>query len=92
MTRTHLEAANRALIRAIETPPDTGIEPRLDRIAGSLWALARRECRPPDPERLRRLQRELAALRAEAAAERAGHIDRALVCVRAHRASAEVPV
>lgn len=63
MTREHLEAANRALLDAIETPPETGLEGELDDLAAQLWYLATEKERPPDQGRLERLQYRLTVLR-----------------------------
>jgi len=56
MTRRPLERANRALLRAIETPPDSGLEDRLDELAARLWYLARESSYEPDQGQLERLQ------------------------------------
>ncbi|MFB6084216.1 MAG: hypothetical protein ABEJ94_08230 [Halorientalis sp.] len=63
MTRDHLEAANRALLDAIETPPETGLEGELDELAGQLWYLATEKENPPDQGRLERIQYRLTVLR-----------------------------
>jgi hypothetical protein len=63
MTREHLEAANRALLSAIETPPETGMEAELDDLAEQLWYLATEKERPPDQGRLERVQYRLTVLR-----------------------------
>ena len=62
MTREHLEAANRALLDAIETPPETGMEDELDELADQLWYLATEKERPPDQGRLERVQYRLTVL------------------------------
>jgi hypothetical protein len=63
MTREHLEAANRALLDAIETPPETGMEDDLDDLADQLWYLATEKERMPDQGRLERIQYRLTVLR-----------------------------
>ncbi|SEP01739.1 hypothetical protein SAMN05216388_102728 [Halorientalis persicus] len=63
MTREHLEAANRALLDAIETPPETGLEDELDDLADQLWYLATEKERMPDQGRLERVQYRLTVLR-----------------------------
>lgn len=63
MGREHLEAANRALLNAIETPPETGVENDLDDLAEQLWVLATEKKRPPDQGRLERIQYRLSVLR-----------------------------
>ncbi|AQL43882.1 hypothetical protein BV210_14725 [Halorientalis sp. IM1011] len=63
MTREHLEAANRALLSAIETPPETGMEEELDDLAEQLWYLATEKERMPDQGRLERVQYRLTVLR-----------------------------
>ncbi|WP_129112812.1 DUF7553 family protein [Halegenticoccus tardaugens] len=90
MTRSHLRAANRALLRAIRTPPDTGVESEIDRIADSLWTLARAD-RRPDPDRLRRLRRRLADLESRVAPERAACVRRARAHLRAYRRTTAAP-
>lgn len=63
MAREHLEAANRALLSAIETPPETGLEDELDDLADQLWYLATEKDRMPDQGRLERVQYRLTVIR-----------------------------
>jgi hypothetical protein len=70
MSRRPLRRANRDLLRAIETPPDSGVEDRLDDLAARLWYLAEEQPSDPDPAqiaRLRYLLRELAVREPRAA-------------------------
>jgi hypothetical protein len=64
--RSALVAANEALLRAIETPPDTGVEDRIDDVAAEPWFLAREKDRRPDQGRPERVQYSLTLLLAEA--------------------------
>lgn len=78
MVDRHLEAANRALLRAIEaTPPATAIEAKLDDVAATTWYYARETDRRPDPGRLRQLESVLATLSRRAATRKQRRIDRA---------------
>jgi hypothetical protein len=92
MSTTPLTDANRLLLRAIETPPDTGLETPLDRVAAAIWTVASQEPCRPDPEHLRRLRLTLAELQAEASTERAAYIDRARRHLRAVQRSRAKPV
>lgn len=65
MTRRPLERANRALLRAIETPPDSGVEDRLDELAARTWELTRESTYGPDQGQLERLQHRLDRLAEE---------------------------
>jgi hypothetical protein len=78
MRQEHLRRANRHLIDAIETPPDSGEDRRLDDLAARLWACQDEDCRcRPDPGLLCRLDRKLARLQRETTPRRAEHIERA---------------
>lgn len=92
MTSVNLTKANRMLLRAIETPPDTGLEEALDCIAATLWTFACRDHRPPDPERLWRIQRTLAELQTQASTERAEYIEQARKHIRTSHAPREKPI
>ncbi|WP_135822796.1 DUF7553 family protein [Halostella litorea] len=84
--RPALSAANEALLRAIETPPDTGREDRIDDLAAELWFLAREKDRRPDQGRLERVQYSLTLLLAEVREPRARHVARARRYLQAFRA------
>lgn len=84
-SRPALVAANEALLRAIETPPDTGLEDRIDELAAELWFLAREKKRRPDQGRLERVQYSLTLLLAEAREPRARHVARARQHLQAFR-------
>ncbi|MFB6295439.1 MAG: hypothetical protein ABEH66_01195 [Halobacteriales archaeon] len=72
-----LRAANRRLIEAIETPPDTGEEERLDRLAADLWEHANGERPSPDPGHLCRLRHTLRRIADRSPEPRARHLMRA---------------
>lgn len=91
MTTSDLTKANRMLLRAIKTPPDTGLEEVLDCIAATLWTVACRDRCPPDPEQLCRIQRTLAELQTQASAERAEYIEQAREHIRTFQTSLERP-
>ncbi|MFB6308954.1 MAG: hypothetical protein ABEH35_06455 [Haloarculaceae archaeon] len=84
MSRPLLERANREVLRAIETPPDSGIEDRLDRLAARLWYLAEEHPRP-DQGHLARVQYRLDRLAERARSPRARRIERARDCVDSYR-------
>lgn len=71
MTRTPLRDANRAVLDAIATPPDTGAEADLDRIASHLYYLAAENSPAPDHGRTSLLRQKLREH------ERSAHPDRA---------------
>jgi len=71
MTRRPLERANRALLCAIETPPDSGLEDRLDELATRTWELTRESTYGPDQGQLERLQYRLDRLVDEVSDRRA---------------------
>jgi hypothetical protein len=59
-----LVAANRRLIEAMETPPDSGTEDRLDEVAALLWAMEHEHVTDPGAccrvrQKLRSLEREV---------------------------------
>ena len=66
MGQEHLKRSNRALLDAIEVPPDSGLEPRSDSLAARLWAAGHRTDDPPDPGEVCRLERKLARLETQA--------------------------
>lgn len=74
-----LHDANRRLLDAIEVPPDSGLEDRLDRIAATLWALSGEGGAGPDPDpgTVCRLREKLRALERRAGDRRAAEIARA---------------
>jgi hypothetical protein len=89
----HLRRANRHLIDAIETPPDTGEERRLDDMAARIWACQDEDCRwRPDPGLLCRLDRKLATLQHETTARRAEHVERARERLRSCQAAMDAVV
>lgn len=71
MTDRPLERANRAVLRAIEQPPDSGREDRLDELAARTWYLAHEASYEPDQAQLERLQYRLDTLAEEAHDQRA---------------------
>lgn len=76
-------AANRAILRAIEaTPPATGVDDHLDRIAATTWHYARESDRAPDPGRVRHLECKLAGLERRTADEKRRRIERARARLR----------
>lgn len=79
-----LREANRLVIEAIEAPPDTGEEPRLDRLAADLWAAAREDGPSPDPGRLCRLRYALATIADGTHEERARRLRRAREAIDAY--------
>lgn len=85
MRHAPLERANRALLRAIETPPDTGREDRLDDLAARTWFLARERPREADPGRLSRLEYALGRLADESDEPRARRLREARDCLRESR-------
>lgn len=89
MAEPYLKRANRALLRAIETPPDTGLEPRIDRIAAHLWAVIDRDGYQPDPGQLYRFDYALATLATHTRPERAAYINEARQCIRAYLDASE---
>lgn len=59
-----LVTANRRLIDAMETPPDDGVEERLDEVAALLWAMEHEHVTDPGAccrvcQKLRSLEREV---------------------------------
>lgn len=72
-----LREANRRLIEAIETPPDTGEEPRIDRLAATLWDRAGDGRPAPDPGCLCRLRHKLRTIADRTHERRARHLRRA---------------
>jgi len=91
MCERHLRRANRHLLDAIETPPDTGEERRLDELAARIWAYYDEDCRP-DPGLLCRLDRKLATLQRETNRRRSIHIERARDRLRSCQASMDAVV
>jgi hypothetical protein len=87
MGQPFLKQANRALLRAIETPPDSGLEPRIDRLAARLWMVTEREGYAPDPGEVCRLDQKLARLATQTTEERAEYIEDARELVRAYLVS-----
>ena len=77
MTRPRLRKANRAVLDAITTPPDTGVEADLDRIASHLHFLAEEKPMAPDHGRLSLLRYKLRELEERAHRNRVGPIRRA---------------
>jgi hypothetical protein len=93
MRQDHLRRANRHLIDAIETPPDTGEERRLDDLAARLWTCQDQDCPPrPDPGMLCRLDRKLATIQRETTARRSEHIARARDRLRSCQAAMDAVV
>ncbi|SDE73572.1 DUF7553 family protein [Halorientalis regularis] len=92
MTREHLQAANRALLDAIETPPETGMEAELDDLAEQLWYLATEKERPPDQGRLERVQYRLTVLREQVHGRRSELVARAIDEICACREQAQAAV
>jgi hypothetical protein len=88
MDRSLLKAANRELLRAIETPPDTGRERRLDELARHLWLLATDRTRSVDSGRLSRLQYALTDLCSEVHPGRAYYLSRARTYLVSYRETA----
>lgn len=72
-----LREANRRLLEAIETPPDTGEERRIDRLAATLWRHTQGEAPEPDPGRLCRLRHALRTMAERTHERRARHLRRA---------------
>jgi len=77
MTRPRLRDANRAVLDAIATPPDTGVESDLDRIASHLHFLAEEKPLAPDHGRLSLLRYKLRELEERAHRDRVVPIRRA---------------
>jgi hypothetical protein len=93
MIQHHLRRANRHLLDAIETPPDTGEEHRLDDLAARIWAYQDEDCRcRPDPGMLCRLDRKLATLQRETTRRRGKHIERARERLRSCQATMDAVV
>jgi hypothetical protein len=93
MRERHLRRANRHLLDAIETPPDTGEERRLDHLAATIWACQDEDCRcRPDPGLLCRLDRKLATLQRETTRRRERHIERARDRLRSCQAAMDAVV
>jgi hypothetical protein len=89
----HLRRVNRHLLDAIETPPDTGQEHRLDAMAARLWASQDENCHyHPDPGLLCRIDRKLATLQRETTARRAEHIEQARSSLRSCQVSMDAAV
>jgi len=72
-----LREVNRQLLKAIEEPPDTGEEERLDRLAASFWERTRHEHLPLDPGTLCRLRYKLRIIAERTHETRARHLWRA---------------
>jgi hypothetical protein len=90
MIEDDLEAANRALLCAIEAaPPEASVEDRLDHIAATTWHYARETERAPDPGRMRHLECKLAALERTTAEGKRWHVERARACLRRYAARLE---
>ena len=89
MSREKLRAANRAVLRAIETPPDTGIERRLDEIAAECWYLAEVKERRPDQGRLARVEHALTQVIRDAPDPRVRHLSTARDHLAAYRATVD---
>lgn len=87
MGKALLKQANRALLSAIETPPDSGLEPRIDRLAARLWMVTEREGYAPDPGEVCRLDQKLARLETQTTEERAEYVEHARQLVRAYQIS-----
>jgi hypothetical protein len=87
MDRSLLKAANRELLRAIETPPDSGREARLDELAAHLWLLATDRSRSLDPGRLSRLQYALTECAGKSHPRRAYYLSRARAFLVSYRES-----
>lgn len=81
MTRTPLRDANRAVLDAIATPPDTGVEAELDRIAAQLYFLAEEKALAPDPGRLSLLRQKVRELEGRTHPDRAARLRRARNCL-----------
>lgn len=81
MTRTPLRDANRAVLDAIATPPDTGAEADLDRLASHLYYLAEEKPLAPDHGRLALLRQKLRELERTAHPGRAGRLRYARECL-----------
>jgi hypothetical protein len=77
MTRPRLRDANREVLDAIATPPDTGVERDLDRIASHLHYLAEEKPMAPDHGRLSLLRYKLRELEERAHRDRTAAIGRA---------------
>jgi len=77
MTRMALRDANREVLDAIATPPDTGVETDLDRLASQLYFLAEEKPLSPDPGRLSLLRQKLRELEGRVHENRAARIRRA---------------
>ena len=75
--RTPLLRANREVLCAIETPPDSGVEERLDDVAARLWYLAREHPHDPDAGQIARLRYTLGRLAERAHDRRARRLRRA---------------
>jgi hypothetical protein len=71
-----LREVNRRLLDAIEEPPDTGEEPRLDRLAATLWD-RERNGDALDPGALCRLRHQLRDIAETTHEDRARHLERA---------------
>ncbi|WP_284010166.1 DUF7553 family protein [Haloarcula pelagica] len=77
MRRRPLLRANREVLCAIETPPDSGIEERLDDVAARLWYLAEEHPHDPDTGQIARLRYSLGQLAEQAHDRRARRLRRA---------------
>lgn len=86
-SREELRAANRALLRAIEKPPETGVEDRLDDLAAETWFLAEHRERPPDQGRLARIERALGDVADGMNDRKARYVTAARRHLRAYRAA-----
>ena len=72
-----LREVNRQLLKAIEEPPDTGEEERLDRLAANFWERTRPGERSLDPGAVCRLRYKLLIMADRTHEERARHLRRA---------------
>ncbi|QIO24014.1 hypothetical protein [Haloarcula sp. JP-L23] len=84
MCRRFIRRANRAVLRAIEAPPDSGVEDRLDEVAARLWYLAEAHPEPPDPGQVSRLRATLMELEERVADHRAARLADARHCLAAY--------
>lgn len=77
MTADDLQAANRALLGAIEAAPPADVEDRLDALAAATWAYADETAPDPAPGRVRHLEYKLAGVARRAEGEKRWRIERA---------------
>jgi len=81
-----LHDVNRLLLEAIEEPPDTGEEERLDELAATLWARAERQ-QPLDPGTNCRLRHKLRTIAEGTHEARASRLRRARELLDEHAAA-----